>query len=155
MRRLVTLLLLAAMAAAMMGADNPKCDQAKGRTPQPAEHDPAPHNRPDQQRYLFRLQFATYPTRTVHYSYRFGSDGEDNVQTGEAGWSTFRIVTPGDRLWLKVRSDAGALATFTCAIAWQEDEKRIRVRAHFIRRGATGCEVSYRVRVGEEDYPSL
>ncbi len=154
MRRIVTLLLLAAMAAATMGAEDPGCDRAKGRTPQPAEHDPAPHDRPEAKRYLFRLQFATYPTRTVHFSYRFGDRGEDNLRTGEPGWSTQRTVTPGTVLTLKVTSDAGALATWTCAISWVEDAKRIRVRAHVIRRGATGCELRYVVRVGEEDYPS-
>jgi hypothetical protein len=155
MRRILTLTLLAVLAVAMMGAEDPKCDKANGRTPQPAEHDPAPRNDPRQQHYLFRLQFATYPTRTVHFSYRFGADGESNLRTGEPGWSTQRQVTPGTVLWLKVTSDAGALATYTCAISWVEDAKRIRVRAHFIRRGATGCELRYTVREGEEDYPSL
>lgn len=154
LRRIVTLLLLIVLAVAMMGAEDPKCDNAKGRTAQPAEHDPAPHNKPNQQRYLFRLQFATYPTRSVHFSYRFGDQGEDNVSWDRPGWSAQRVVTPGTRLSLRVRSDAGALATYTCAISWVEDPKRIRVRAHVIRRGATGCELSYTVRVGEEDYPS-
>lgn len=151
LRRVITLALVATLT---MGAEDPGCDRAKGRTPQPAEHDPAPRNRPDETRYLFRVQFATYPTRTVRYSYRFGSDGENNLRTDQPGWSTQRRVTPGTVLWLKVNSDAGALATYTCAISWVEDPKRIRVRAHFIRRGATGCEVRYVVRVGEEDYPS-
>ncbi len=150
MRRLVTLLLLAALAAAMMGAENPRCDTAKGRTPQPAEHDPTP----SMHGYDFRMQMATYPTRSVRISYRFGGSGEDDVPWDRVGWSTHRIVTPGTLLWLKVDSDAGALATWTCAISWVEDAKRIRVRAHVIRRGATGCELRYRVRVGEEDYPS-
>lgn len=149
-KRIVALLLLAVTAAGMMAAEDPGCDQAKGRTPQNAEHDP----NPSAHSYLFRLQFAAHPGRTVKISYRFGGSGENNISWGQPGWSTQRTVVPGTRLWLRVRTDAGALATVTCAISWVEDAKRIRVRAHHIQRGSTGCELEYVVRVGEEDYPS-
>lgn len=154
MRRLLTLVLLGAMAAGSMAAEDPGCDRAKGRTPQPAEHDPQPPDKPEKKRYLFRVQFATYPTRTVHYSYSFGDRGERNKPFGEKGFSTKTTVTPGTLITLDMDTDAGALATVTCAIVWVEEKGRIRVRAHYIGRGATGCHLSYRVRVGEEDYPS-
>lgn len=153
-RRLLTLVLLGAMAAGSMAAEDPGCDRAKGRTPQPAEHDPKAPKRVEDRQYLFRLQFATSPTRTVHFSYKIGKDGERNVPWDRAGWSTQKVVTPGTLITLDMDTDARALATVTCAIVWVEEKGRIRVRAHYIGRGATGCHLSYRVRVGEEDYPS-
>lgn len=155
MRRIATIAIVATLAIAMMGAENPQCDKAKGRTPQPAEHDPAPHNKPNQARYRFRIQFATHPTRSVHYSYAFGDQGENNLAWDGPGRSVEYVVPPGTRLWLKVTSDAGALATYTCGISWAEPGQRPRVRAYFAQRGVNRCELSYTVREGEEDYPSL
>jgi hypothetical protein len=151
---MLTLVLLGVMAAGTMAAEDPGCDRAKGRTPQPAEHDPKAPQRDEDKQYRFRVQFATHPTRTVHFSYSFGDEGERDLAWDQPGWSTEKVVTPGTHIQLHMRTDAGALATVTCAISWVEDAKRIRVRAHHIARGSTGCDLEYIVRVGEEDYPS-
>jgi hypothetical protein len=163
MRRVVTLLLLAVMAAAMMGAEDPQCDRAKGRTPHSAEHDPKPFNHPSptpDKLYRFQVSFDTLPAQRVRYTHTFGPSTKTGERNDDSKYTTGggRRMRPGEDVALKVAVVGGGKTILQCYILYIPDAtpKQPRVRYHYIDdRAPYICEAKWKVQPNEEDIPSL
>ena len=165
MRRPVTrLFLLAVVAAAMMGAEDPGCDRAKGRTPHSAEHDPkplVPESQKPKKKYTFRVTFDTTPH--VHTAYewhigkhtnngRFYLDKKFETRDREDG-----TVYPGEKV--KVTASVPSKTILECFILYVPDPSKprmTRVRSHYIDdKYPYQCDLKWTVTDHEENIPSL
>lgn len=162
MRRTLMILLLATVAVAMMGAEDPGCDKGgKGRQPQSAEHDPKALNpkystKPSDKTYRFRVRFDTQPTQLVRYTHSFGGRSQSGEWDAEATYSTETRVSPGEVVRLHVTGDRKTI--LQCYILYVPDKtpKQTRIRAHYIDdRAPYDCNVKWTVTDHEEDIPSL
>lgn len=169
-RRLVSLILLPFVTAAMMGAAS-ACPEQEGKTPteaQPApvpSEDPPPVNKPrparsDDRTYKFRIQViqtnvhATPGMNDIYfYSYAFGSRGEDEIEFDQGEMYKEDRVSAGTAIWLHVTKPRGG-GVIQCAISYVPDSGKIKsvIRSYRHFAGPGECDVAWVVRQDEHTY---
>lgn len=176
MRRMITLVVLAAVAVAMMGAYS-KCDfGGQGRTPQPAEQTPAPNADPhpsscalkpptnpkytrekvSDKTYTFQLKFDTVcPNVPVKYTYFIGGNGKVGQRwDSDKEFKIEQQVSPGTIISLYVYVEDNKETILQCYIQYVPRNKKLPPvpRVHYIdNRDPRSCEIDYVVTDHEED----
>jgi hypothetical protein len=163
-RRMITIFALAVLAVAMMGAEDPGCDKAKGRQPAPAQQPPAPkadpHPTEPDKLYRFQVSFDTLPAQHVRYSHTFGDSTKTGERNDDSKYTTGggRRVRAGEDVKLKVTVIGGGKTILQCYILYIPDDnpKQPKVRYHYIDdRAPYICEAKWKVQPNEDDIPSL